>query len=107
MVNVPEILGFGGTGVVAIAYVPQIIHLHKEHCSAGISLKAYSLWCVSSALFLIHAVMIRDAVFTVVQLINLVAITAITVLVKRYGRHVCLMHLQAQQSRSATPPIQD
>lgn len=104
MMNIAEILGFAGTGVVAVAYVPQIIHLHKEHCSAGISLKAYSLWCVSSALFLIHAVMIRDTVFIVVQLINLVAIAVITILVKRYGRHVCLRHLQAPQSRSATPP---
>jgi uncharacterized protein with PQ loop repeat len=98
MMNVTEILGSAGIAVVAVAYVPQIIHLHKEHCSAGISLKAYSLWCVSSALFLIHAVMIRDIVFTVVQLMNLVAIGVITILVKRYGRQVCLTHLQAQQS---------
>jgi uncharacterized protein with PQ loop repeat len=96
MMHVPEILGFAGIGVVAIAYAPQIVHLHKEHCSAGISLRAYSLWCVSSALFLIHAVMIRDIVFTVVQLINLVAIVVITVLVKRYSGHVCLTHFQAQ-----------
>lgn len=99
--NVPEILGFAGIGVVAIAYVPQIIHLHKEHCSAGISLRAYSLWCVSSALFLIHAVIIRDIVFTVVQLVNLVAIAVVTILVKRYGRRVCLTHLQAQQSATS------
>jgi uncharacterized protein with PQ loop repeat len=101
MMNSPEILGFAGIGVVVIAYAPQIIHLRKEHCSAGISLKAYSLWCVSSALFLIHAVMIRDIVFTVVQLINLVAIIDITLLVKRYGGYVCLTHLQAQQGRTA------
>jgi len=109
--NSPEILGFAGIAVVVIAYAPQIIHLRKEHCSAGISLKAYSLWCVSSALFLIHAVMIRDIVFTVVQLINLVAIIVITLLVKRYGGYLCLTHLQAQQRRSATgaskgdPPV--
>lgn len=96
--EIPEILGSVGIGVVAIAYVPQIIHLHKEHCSAGISLGAYSLWGVSSALFLIHAVMIRDIVFTVVQMINLVAIAVITILVKRYGKHVCLTHLQGEQS---------
>jgi uncharacterized protein with PQ loop repeat len=94
MTNIPEILGFAGTAVVASAYVPQIIHLHKEHCSAGISLKAYSLWCVSSAMFLIHAVMIRDAVFTVVQLVNLVAIAVIIILAKRYGKHMCLTHLR-------------
>ena len=102
MMNVPENLGFAGIGVVIIAYLPQIIHLQKEHCSAGISLKAYSLWCVSSALFLIHAVMIHDIVFTVVQLINLVAIVVITVLAKRYGGYICLTHLQGRQGRTAT-----
>ncbi len=98
--NIPEILGFSGAAVVAIAYVPQIIHLHREHCSAGISLKAYVLWCASSALFLIHAVMIRDTVFTLVQLINLAAIATITVLVKRYGGHVCLTHLHASSDET-------
>lgn len=93
--NVPEILGPAGIGVVTIAYLPQIVHLRKEHCSAGISLRAYSLWCISSSLFLIHAVMIRDVVFTVFQLINLVATATIIILVKRYGRHVCLTHLKA------------
>lgn len=99
MTSVSEILGFAGTAVVAIAYVPQIVHLHREHCSAGISLKAYSLWCVSSALFLVHAVMIRDAVFTGVQVINLAAVAIITILVRKYGRHVCATHLQAQQAQ--------
>ncbi len=98
MTDFSEILGFAGMAVVAIAYVPQIVHLHRVHCSAGISLGAYWLWCVSSSLFLVHAVMIRDAVFTGVQLINLVAVAVITVLVKRYGRHVCSIHLQSQQA---------
>lgn len=98
--NVPEILGFIGTGLVAVAYVPQILHLHKEHCSAGISVKAYSLWCAASALFLAHAVMIRDTVFILVQLINLVAIAVITVLVRRYERHICSTHLQTHSHKS-------
>src|SRR5712692_1330013 len=98
MMNVAESLGFAGTGGVAVAYVPQIIHLYREHCSAGISLKAYLLWCVSSILFLIHAAMIHDTVFTLAQVVNLADIAVITILVKRYGRHVCLLHLRAQQS---------
>jgi uncharacterized protein with PQ loop repeat len=93
-VNIPEILGPAGIGVVTIAYLPQVVHLHKEHCSAGISLRAYSLWCVSSALFLIHAAMIRDVVFTVLQVINLAATATIIILVKRYGRQMCSTHLQ-------------
>jgi uncharacterized protein with PQ loop repeat len=95
--TIPTILGFLGIGVTVLAYVPQIVHLHKEHCSAGISLRAYSLWSVSSALFLVHAVVIHDRVFIVVQLVNLVALVVITILVKRYGRYVCSTHLQLQR----------
>jgi len=85
-------LGFLGTGVVAAAYIPQIRHLIKEHCSAGISVKAYALWCVASVLFLIHAAMIRDIVFIFVQIINVSAILVIVVCVKKYERQMCLTH---------------
>jgi len=44
-------------------------------------------------------------VFTVVQLINLVAIIVITLLVKRYGGYVCLTHLRTQHGRTATRRI--
>lgn len=36
--------GYAGTAVMIGAYVPQIWHLHREHCSAGISVRAYALW---------------------------------------------------------------
>jgi PQ loop repeat len=35
-----QLLGLAGTGIVAAAYIPQIRHLIKEHCSAGISMIA-------------------------------------------------------------------
>ncbi len=88
-----QLLGFLGTGLVAAAYIPQIHHLVKEHCSAGISMKAYVLWCIASALFLIHAAMIRDVVFVFVQIVNLAAIVAIVICVKKYERQMCLTHL--------------
>ena len=93
--GVTEMLGLAGIGVVTIAYLPQLVHLHREHCSAGISVRAYFLWCISSSLFLIHAAMIQDVIFTVFQAINLLATATIVILVKRYGRHVCLTHLKA------------
>ena len=62
-----QILGFVGTGLVVTGYVPQIVHLIKERCTAGISIPAFSLWCAASLLFLIHAVEIRDIVFVGVQ----------------------------------------
>jgi uncharacterized protein with PQ loop repeat len=88
-----QLFGFLGTGIVAAAYIPQIHHLIKEHCSAGISMTAYGLWCIASILFLIHAVMIQDTVFIIVQIVNLAAILTIAICVKRYERQMCLTHL--------------
>ena len=58
-----QILGFVATGLVIVGYIPQIVHLIKERCTAGISISAFSLWCTASLLFLVHAAMIGDAVF--------------------------------------------
>lgn len=91
--DVSQILGLLGTVLVAAAYVPQIHHLLKEHCSAGISIRAYALWFLASALFLTHATMIMDVVFIGVQLINLVAICIIVCYAKRYERQICESHL--------------
>jgi len=92
--NLPQILGFVGTGVVAGAYVPQIWHLVKEHCSAGISIRAYFLWFLASVLFLVHAAMIKDIVFILVQVVNLLAIAAVVFYAKRYEKQLCLLHLE-------------
>lgn len=94
-----QLLGFLGTGIVAVAYIPQIHHLVKEHCSAGISINAYGLWFCASALFLMHAAMIRDLVFIVVQIVNLVAILAIVVCAKKYERQMCLTHLHEAHTK--------
>ena len=93
--NLPQILGFVGTGLVAVAYIPQIHHLIKEHCSAGISINAYALWFLASVLFLIHAAMIMDAVFIAVQLVNLAAICIIVICAKRYEKQICEVHVAA------------
>jgi uncharacterized protein with PQ loop repeat len=56
-----QLFGVVGTLTVIAGYVPQVRHLIKEHCSAGVSTQAFVLWCSSSLLFLIHALMIHDA----------------------------------------------
>jgi uncharacterized protein with PQ loop repeat len=91
--NLSQIPGFVGTSLVAFAYVPQIYHLIREHCSAGISVKAYALWFVASLLFLIHAAMIMDVVFIGVQCVNLAAICVIVICVKTYEKQACETHL--------------
>ena len=98
-----QILGFVGTGLVIVGYVPQIVHLVKERCSAGISISAFSLWCAASLLFLIHATVIRDAVFVVVQTVNLVAGGLIVAFCKRYEGEVCPFHRNAYSGLGACP----
>jgi uncharacterized protein with PQ loop repeat len=80
--------GIRRTGVVAGAYVPQIWHLVKAHCSAGISIRAYFLWFLASLLFLVHAAMIKDIVFVLVQVVNLLAIAAVVFHAKRYQMQI-------------------
>ena len=45
-----EILGIAGITISMLAYVPQVMHLGKEHCSAGISRRAWAMWLVASLL---------------------------------------------------------
>jgi uncharacterized protein with PQ loop repeat len=90
-----QIFGFVGTGFVIGGYIPQIAHLVKEHCTAGISIPAFFLWCVASFLFLIHAAVISDTVFVGVQTVNLVAGGLIVGFCKRYEGEVCPFHRKA------------
>ena len=87
-----QIFGFVGTGLVIVGYVPQIVHLIKERCTAGISIPAFSLWCGASLLFVIHAAVIRDPVFVGLQTVNLVAGGIIVRFAKKYEGQVCPFH---------------
>ena len=71
--TVSQVLGVVATGLVIGGYLPQIVHLIRERCTAGLSILAFSVWCVAALLFLIHAAMIGDAVFMSLQAVNLVA----------------------------------
>lgn len=87
-----QMLGVVATGLVIGGYVPQIVHLVKERCTAGISIPAFFLWSVASLLFLIHAAMIGDAIFVGVQTVNLVAGGLIVGFCKKYEGEVCPFH---------------
>ncbi|MBI4085256.1 MAG: PQ-loop repeat-containing protein [Candidatus Liptonbacteria bacterium] len=91
--NYSELLGFLGTALAIIAYMPQIIHLLKVHCSAGISRFAYAMWLVASAFLLIHALMINDKVFTALMGFNLAANTLIFLYANIYKRNFCESHM--------------
>ena len=92
MENLLSIIGYIGVGLVIGAYAPQISHLWTEHCSAGISERAYAIWALASALFLSHSIMIGDAVFMVTQLVNMVALAIILVLARRFRNQICAVH---------------
>jgi uncharacterized protein with PQ loop repeat len=61
MANFLSMIGYIGTALVIGAYAPQISHLWTEHCSAGISERAYAIWALAAAVFLGHAFMIGRA----------------------------------------------
>jgi len=72
-----EWLGFAGTALVIVAYLPQIIHLTKEGCTAGISIGAYISWATASALLLAYAIGQQDIVFIALQTYQLLAASLI------------------------------
>ncbi|HXV48984.1 MAG TPA: PQ-loop domain-containing transporter [Candidatus Binatia bacterium] len=90
-------IGFVGTLVVIVAYLPQIAHLVKAQCSAGISLKAYALWIISSLLLLLHAFNLNDAVFIALQSYQLGATMTIVAFAWKYKTSTCELH-QRQSS---------
>jgi uncharacterized protein with PQ loop repeat len=96
--NISQVSGFLGTGLVIAGYVPQIYHLIKERCTAGLSLPAFAVWCSASLLFLVHATMIHDVVFVGVQIVNLAAGGIIVAFCKKYDGHVCPFHMRAHSA---------
>jgi uncharacterized protein with PQ loop repeat len=93
-------VGFIGTVIVIIAYMPQIVHLVRAQCSAGISLKAYALWLLSSFLLLGHAFNLNDDVFIALQSYQLGATVTIVVFAWKYKNSTCELH-QRQSSAAS------
>jgi lipid-A-disaccharide synthase-like uncharacterized protein len=92
MTQVSQILGFLGTVTVAIGYLPQIRHLAREHCSAGVSIVAWQIWLLSSFLIFSHAFEMFDLVFITLQTVHIVAIILIISLARRYRGMTCAFH---------------
>ncbi len=85
-------IGFAGMGLVVAAYLPQIVHLARARCSAGVSLWAYLVWSVSAAFLLVYAITAGDPVFIALQAYQLVALTCIFLLSRRHKGHPCGVH---------------
>ena len=88
-----EVIGWIGTGLVVVAYYPQIHHLWAEKCAWGISITTWVIWLIASTFLLTYALMGGSFLFVFVQAINLLAIIATIILAKRTD-NICPFHCQ-------------
>lgn len=89
MRSVFETVGMVGIGLSVVAYLPQVSHLIRERCSAGISARAWTLWLISSFLVGALAVYRQDYVFISLATSSLLSSTAVLVLARRYRDRTC------------------
>jgi lipid-A-disaccharide synthase-like uncharacterized protein len=87
-----ELLGLAGIVLSMLAYLPQVVHLAREHCSAGVSRRAWTMWLVSSVLIGMLALHRRDVVFILLQLSSLTSAAVILFLARRYRGMLCEVH---------------
>jgi lipid-A-disaccharide synthase-like uncharacterized protein len=87
-----EFLGVAGIAISMLAYMPQVVHLAREHCSAGVSRRAWAMWLVSSLLVGTLAVHRGDLVFILLQISSLMSAAVILMLAQRYRGMVCEVH---------------
>lgn len=93
MLTATQIGGFAGAGLAGAAYLPQISHLVRARCSAGISRLAFGVWLLASVLITARAIAIHAGVFIVLGGIQIVATALIMVYAARYQGTPCPVHL--------------
>lgn len=92
MIEILRILGFIGTVLVVIAYIPQIAHLIKQHCTYGISIKAWSIWFIATMLMLPYAFAVQATIFVLLLSIHSVAIAFILIFSYFHQGKFCSRH---------------
>lgn len=96
-------LGFVGTALVVVAYVPQLGHLIRARCTAGVSLLAYAGWSVSSILLFVYAITVGDPVFIALQSYQLAATAAILLLSRKSSGRLCELHCGTESAPVPRP----
>ena len=96
MLTTTQIAGFAGAGLAGAAYVPQISHLIRARCSAGISGLAFGVWLLASVLVTARAIAIHAGVFIMLGGIQIVATALIMLFAARYKDTSCPVHLPGQ-----------
>ena len=100
MLTATEIAGFAGAGLAGAAYVPQISHLVRARCSAGISRLAFQVWLLASLLTTARAIAIHAGVFIVLGGIQIVATALIMLYAARYQDTPCPAHRPGRPAAS-------
>jgi PQ loop repeat len=101
MLTATQIAGFAGAGLAGAAYIPQISHLIRARCSAGISRLAFEVWLLASVLTTVRAIAIHAGVFIVLGGIQIVATALIMVCATRYQGTPCPVHLPGRPTATA------
>jgi hypothetical protein len=102
MLTATEIAGFAGAGLAGAAYVPQISHLVRARCSAGVSRLAFEVWLLASLLTTTRAIAIHAGVFIALGGIQIAATALILLCATRYKDTSCPIHLPAQPTARPT-----
>ncbi len=103
MLAATQIAAFLGVGLAAGAYLPQILHLAREHCAAGISRLAFRTWLLAAVLITSHAIATGAVAFIALGVVQVVATSVILVYAARYASLYCTGHergLSAGKRRS-------
>jgi lipid-A-disaccharide synthase-like uncharacterized protein len=100
-----DLVGIAGITISVAAYVPQVVHLAREHCSAGVSSRAWAMWLASAVLVGAVAFSRGDPVFILLQVSNLICAGAILILARRYRGMVCESHARLAPARAAAGTI--
>ena len=87
-----QFLGFAGVALGFVGYMPQVVHLLRQRCSAGLSVHAYLIWLTAAVLLLTHALLIYDGVFIALQAFGAVLDIAVLFLAIKYRGTVCPDH---------------
>src|SRR5215469_14280178 len=90
---ITEIAGFAGAGLAGAAYVPQIAHLIRARCAAGLSRLAFAAWLLASVLITARALAIHAGVFIAAGATQTAATALIMAYAARYKDTPCPGHL--------------
>lgn len=89
----PSLIAGGVAMVAGVAYVPQVWHLVRVHCAAGISRFAFSLWLGAALLVTTNAVATGATLFIVLGGVQIAATALVLIYATKYRSTYCDGHM--------------